>query len=324
MSKLARFLCMAVGLFFLADAALAQPWPQQRPITLINPFAPGGGVDVFARPLAAQFDKQIGARFLVENRAGAGGTVGAAVAAKAAPDGYTFLVGAAHHTIAPSVYPKLEYDIETDFIPIGMVARPPQVIVVHPDRVPVKTLAELIDYARANPDKLNFGSAGNGTVHHLAGELFKIVTKTKLVHVPFRGAGPMMQDLVAGHIEMAFDGLGTSAVQIGTGRLRALAVASPQRSPTVPEVPTTAEAGLPGFEVSTWYAMWAPKGTPGEIVERMARELKIALETPEIKDMWLRNGSDAPILMRAEFGAFVKSEVERWGKVVKEAGVKLE
>jgi len=158
----------------------------------------------------------------------------------------------------------------------------------------------------------------------LAGELFKILTKTKLTHIPFRGAGPMMQDLVAGHVDLAFDGLGTSAAQIAGGRLRPLAVASARRSPTVPDVPTAAEAGLPGFEVSTWYAIWAPKGTPEPIVERMARELKTALETPEIQEIWVKNGSDVTIMLRAEFGAYVRSEIERWGKVVKEAGVKLE
>jgi tripartite-type tricarboxylate transporter receptor subunit TctC len=310
-------------LTLLATASTAQSWPQ-KPITFLNPFPAGGGTDVFARPLGAQLDKQLGVRILIDNRSGAGGTVGAAVAAKMPPDGYGFFIGATHHTIAPSIYPKLEYDLERDFIPVGLIAHPPQIIVVHPTKVAAKTLSELIEHARKNPGVLNYGSAGNGTTHHLTGELFQILTKTKMVHVPFRGAGPLMQDLLAGHVDMAFDGLGTSAAQVVAGRLRPLAVASAQRSPTVPDVPTAAEAGLPGFEVSTWYAMWAPKGTPEPIVERMSRELKTALEMPTIKETWIKNGSDVRIMLRAEFGAYVKAETERWAKVVKEAGVKLE
>jgi tripartite-type tricarboxylate transporter receptor subunit TctC len=324
MPTLARCLALAAaaGLAALAGPTLAQSWPQ-KPITFLNPFPAGGGTDVYARPLGAQLDKQLGVRVLIDNRAGAGGTVGAAVAAKMAPDGYGFFIGATHHTIAPSIYPRLEYDLEKDFIPVGLIARPPQIVVVHP-KVEAKTLAELIDYARKNPDKFNYGSAGNGTTHHLTGELFKILTKVNLTHVPFRGAGPLMQDLLAGHVDMAFDGLGTSAAQVVAGRLRPLAVASAQRSPTVPDVPTAAEAGLPGFEVSTWYAMWAPKGTPEPIVDRMAQELKTALETPAIRETWVRNGSDVTIMLRGEFGAYVRAETERWAKVVKDAGVKLE
>jgi tripartite-type tricarboxylate transporter receptor subunit TctC len=324
MPTLARSLGLAAvaSIVAMAGPALAQSWPT-KPITFLNPFPAGGGTDVYARPLGAQLDKQLGVRFIIDNRAGAGGTVGAAVAAKMPPDGHSFFIGATHHTIAPSIYPKLEYDLEKDFIPVGLIARPPQIVVVHP-KVEAKTLAELIAYARKNPDKLNYGSAGNGTAHHLAGELFQILTKTMMTHVPFRGAGPLMQDLIAGHVDLAFDGLGTSAAQIAGGRLRPLAVASAQRSPTVPEVPTAAEAGLANYEVSTWYAMWAPKGTPGPIVERMAQELKTALEQPSIKETWIKNGSDVTIMLRAEFGAYVRSETERWAKVVKEAGVKLE
>jgi tripartite-type tricarboxylate transporter receptor subunit TctC len=317
--------CLTLGLLagFCATPhqAQAQSWPQ-KPITFIVPFAAGGGTDAFARPLAAQLDTQLGARVLVENKPGAGGTLGASTAAKAAPDGYTFFVGGAHHAIAPSLY-KLDYDLEKDFIPIAMIARPPQVIVVHPTKVAAKTLAELIDYARANPDKLAYASAGAGTTHHLAGELFKTMTKTRLLHVPYRGAGPAMQDLLAGHVDMEFDGLGSSANQIKSGNLRALAIAAPKRVPAFPDVPTVAEAGLPGYEVATWYAVFAPKNTPADIVARMGKELRAALQVPKIKEAWERNGSDVPVVMDKEFGAFVASEVARWGKVVKDAGVKL-
>ena len=306
----------------LPTPAFAQSYPQ-RPITFIVPFAAGGGTDAFARPLAAQIENQIGQRIIIENRAGAGGTTGASAAAKASPDGYTFFIGAAHHAIAPALYPKLDYNIETDLIPIGLVATPPQVIVVHPGKVQAKTLGELIAFLKANPGKLNYGSAGNGTTHHLTGELFKLETRTDLVHVPYRGAGPALADLIAGQIDVMFDGLGSSAAQIQGGSLRALAVASPRRSPAVPDVPTTAEAGLPGFEVATWYAMWAPKGTPPEIVARMQAELRTALAAQPIKDAWGRNGSDIPSMSPADFTKFLTAEIARWGKVVTEAKVGL-
>jgi tripartite-type tricarboxylate transporter receptor subunit TctC len=300
----------------------AQAWPA-RPITFIVPFAAGGGTDAFARPLAAQLETQIGQRVIIENRAGAGGTTGASAAAKAPADGYTFFVGAAHHSIAPALYPRLDYNIETDFEPIGLVSTPPQVIVVHPGKVQARTLQEFIAFARANPDKLNYGSAGNGTTHHLTGELFKLQTQTKIVHVPYRGAGPALADLIAGQIDVMFDGLGSSASQIQGGALRALAVASPKRSPAIPDVPTTAEAGLPGFEVATWYALWAPKGTPTEIVTRMSQELGKALQSQPIREAWARQGSDIPTMTVAEFRPFLTSEIARWGRVVKEANVGL-
>ncbi len=301
--------------------AAAQAWPQ-KPVSFIVPFPAGGGTDAFARPLAAQLEQQLGQRILIDNRGGAGGTVGASAASKATPDGYTFFIGAAHHAIAPALYPKLDYNILTDFIPVGVIAQPPQVIVVHPGKVQAKTLAELIEFGRKNPDKLNYGSAGNGTTHHLAGELFKLLSKANFTHVPYRGAGPLMQDLVAGQVDLAFDGLGSSAAQIAGGRLRALAVAAPKRAAAFPDVPTAAEAGLPGYEVSTWYAMWAPKNTPPEIVEKMTGELKKALAAPMIVEAWKKNGSEIPNLYGAPFGAFVKSEVGRWGKVVAEANIK--
>jgi tripartite-type tricarboxylate transporter receptor subunit TctC len=307
----------------VAGHAQAQTWPD-KPITFIVPFAAGGGTDAFARPLAAQLDTQLGKRVLIENRAGAGGTVGASAASKAAPDGYTFFMGAAHHAIAPSLYPSLDYNIEKDFIAVALIARPPQVVVVNPDKVAAKTLAEFIAYAKANPGKLNYGSAGAGTTHHLAGELFKILTKTNIQHVPYRGAGPAMQDLIAGHVPVVFDGLGSSAAPVRAGQLRALAVAAPKRVPAFPDLPTVAEAGLPGYEVSTWYGLFAPKNTPPAIVQQMIKELQTAMQTPTVKEAWERNGSDVPDVTGAEFAKLVTAEVERWRKVVTEANVKLD
>lgn len=311
-----------LGAATVAGPAAAQDWPT-RPVTFIVPFPAGGGTDAFARPLAQQLDGQLGQRVIIENRSGAGGTAGAAAAARAEPDGYTFFVGATHHAIAPSIYPKLSYDIEKDFIPVAVIARPPHVVVVHP-KVEAKTLKDLIAQAKAKPDSMTYGHAGMGTTHHLAGELFKQLTDTKIRQVPYRGAGPMMADLVAGQINMAFDGLGTSAGQISSGTIRALAVAAPQRVKTLPDVPTAAEAGVPGYEAATWYALFAPKGTPQPIVDRMIKEVRTALQSPNIQAAWEKNGTDVPDVTGPEFGKLVSSEVARWGKVVRDAGVKLE
>jgi tripartite-type tricarboxylate transporter receptor subunit TctC len=298
----------------------AQAWPQ-KPVTLVVPFAAGGGTDAFARPLAAYWENKLGVRFIIENKAGAGGTVGASAAAKAAPDGYTLFIGAAHHAIAPAIYPKLDYDIEKDFVPIGVISVVPQVVVVNPSKVQARTLAEFVQQIQKNPGAMNFASAGHGTTHHLAGELFKLVTRTNITHVPYRGAGPAMTDLVAGHVEMMFDGLGSSAERITNGQLKALAVAAPKRSATFPDLPTAAEAGVQGYEVSTWYGLWAPKNTPPALVARITEELRGALATPLMKETWFRNGSEIPDLYGPAFGSFVSSEIARWGKVVKDAGV---
>jgi tripartite-type tricarboxylate transporter receptor subunit TctC len=293
-------------------------------VRIINPFPAGGGVDVFTRPIAAKLTLALGQNFYVENMGGAGGTVGAAAAAKAPPDGYTFFVGAIHHTIAESIYSKLTYNIERDFEPVTVIAYVPNVIVIHPKHANIKTYADFLAYVKANPGKLNFGSAGNGTSHHLVGELYKLRTGTDLVHVPYKGAGPMMQDLIAGNVDMAFDGMGTSAPQIKGGRLRALAVSTPARSPIVPDVPTLTELGLPDFEVTTWYAMWAVKGTPKPIIDRMYQEVAKALAQPDIQKIWEEQGAVAGGQSPAEFGRFVHSEVQRWGKVVKDAGIRID
>ena len=314
------------ALLFAASASLAQAqaqaWPT-KPIRILNPFPAGGGTDTYARPLAAKLTQSLGQSVYIENQGGAGGTVGAGNAARAAPDGYTFFMGAIHHTIAESVYTKLPYGLEKDFIPITVAAYVPQVMVVHPKH-PFKTIKELVDYAKANPGKLNFGSPGNGTGHHLAMELFMRTTGTQMVHIPYRGAGPMMQDFLAGMVDVVFDGMGTSAAQIKGGKLRALAVATPKRLPGFPDLPTMDEAGVPGMVVSAWYALWAIKGTPKEIVDRMYTETAKALQLPDIKEIWASAASDVGGQPPEQFGAFVHSEIERWAKVVKDAGVKLD
>lgn len=323
MNRRFLFAALAVVAAALATPAWAQPYPN-RPITIVVPFPAGGGTDTFARPLSAVLSRQLNQRVIIDNRGGAGGTLGASVAAKAAPDGYTLFMGAVHHAIAPSFYPKLDYNIETDFVPITMVASVPQVIVVNPQRVPARDLKSFIELLRKNPGKYNYGSAGNGTSHHLAGELFKLQTKTFITHIPYRGAGPALQDLVAGQVDMMFDGLGSSAQHIRAGRIVALAVAADKRSPAFPNVPTAAEMGLPDYKVSTWYALFAPKGTPKDIVDKLAAEVRKALDSPELKEAWATNGADAPNLSERALGAYVHSEIERWAKVTRASGAKLD
>ena len=323
-STLTGFLKKALlASLFLPMAAFAQEWPN-KPITFIVPFPAGGGTDAFARPLAAQLTKQLGKQIVIDNRGGAGGTLGASIAAKAAPDGYTFFVGAAHHAIAPAMYPNLDYDFEKSFIPVAMIANPPQVIVVNPKNVQVKDLKEFIALLKKNPGKFNYASAGNGSSHHLAGEQFKMLTKTFITHIPYRGAGPAMQDLIAGQVDIEFDGLGSSAAQIKNGSIVALAVASQKRAPGFPNVPTAAEAGLVGYEVSTWYGLFAPKGTPQAIVDKMTAEVQKAINMPDVKTIWTNNGSDTPNLTGEAFGKFVAADTKRWAAVAKASGAKLD
>ena len=298
-------------------------WPN-RPVNIIVPFPSGGGTDAFARPLSALLTRSLGKQMIIDNRGGAGGTLGATIAAKSAPDGYTFFMGAVHHAIAPSMYPKLDYSIETDFIPVGLVSNVPQVIVMNPQRVQATDLKGLLDTLRKNPAKLNYASAGNGTSHHLAGELFKLQTKTFITHIPYRGAGPALQDLITGQVDLMFDGLGSSAPHIKSGRIRALAVAASKRAPGFPEVPTSAEAGVPTYQVATWYSLWAPKGTPMPIVEQMQAELRKAFATPDLQTAWTSLGTDTPNLYGDAFGKFVGSEIKRWAEVVKGSGAKLD
>jgi tripartite-type tricarboxylate transporter receptor subunit TctC len=222
------------------------------------------------------------------------------------------------------MYPKLDYNIESDFIPVGLVSSVPQVIVVNPQKVQASTLAQFLEFTRKNPGRLNYGSAGNGTSHHLAGELFKLQTRTQITHIPYSGAGPALRDLVGGQIDMMFDGLGSSAAHIKGGRIRALAVASEKRSPAFPELPTSAEGGVPTYQVATWYGIWAPKGTPREAVAAMQAEMRKALNGDDLKTSWLGLGTETPNLWGDDFGRFVSAEIRRWAEVVKASGAKLD
>jgi tripartite-type tricarboxylate transporter receptor subunit TctC len=314
---------LALALLLLVPAlACAQAWPA-KPVRLVVPFPAGGGTDAFARPLAAQLSQQMGQQFIIDNRGGAGGTIGADNVAKSPGDGYTFLVGAVHHAIAVSVYAKLPYDLERDLVPVTLVSIVPNVVVVNP-KVPALTLRQLIDFAKANPGRLNYASAGNGTSHHLAGELFKKLTGTEINHIPYKGAGPAMQDLVGGQVDMMFDGMGSSAPQIRGNRIRPLAVATVVRSPAFPAVPTAAEAGVDGYEVTTWYALWAPAGTPPEIVNRLQQEVAKAMAVPVIRDTWAAQGAELGGNTPAAFGSFVKREIAKWAEVAKAAGARID
>lgn len=302
--------------------AQASAWPA-KPVNLVVPFPAGGGTDAFARPLAAQFSKSTGKTLVIDNRGGAGGTVGASFAARAAADGYTLFMGGVHHSIAPAMYPKLDYDIEKDFIPLALLARVPQVLVVNP-KTPSANFKQFLDHVKNNPGKLNYGSAGAGTSHHLAGELFKQQTNTFIIHIPYRGAGPALQDLMSGSVDMMFDGLGSSAAHIKGGRIKALMVSGTKRSPAFPDVPCAAELGLPDYTVTTWYGLWAPKGTPADVQARIVEEVNRLAATDEIKASWASNGAEFGKLTPAQFGTFVAAEVKRWAAVVKASGAKLD
>jgi len=313
----------AAGLAGTALSGQAQStWPT-KPVTLIVPFPAGGGTDAFARPLSAQFARVTGKQLIIDNRGGAGGTLGASIAAKAQPDGYTLFMGGAHHAIAPSMYPKLDYDLEKDFVPLVLVANVPQVLVVNPKKINVDFKAFLA-MLRQNPGKMNYGSAGSGSSHHLAGELFKQQTKTFITHIPYRGAGPALQDLIAGNIDMMFDGLGSSASHIKGGRIKALMVAGAKRNPAFPDVPCAAELGLPDYTVTTWYGIWAPKGTPADVQARAVEDIRKAGMTDEAKAVWANQGAEFGNLTPQQFGQFISAEVKRWANVVKLSGAKLD
>ena len=311
----------ALGTPLSAQAQTAYP---NKPIRLVVPFPPGGGTDAFARPLAKVLTQQMGQTVIIDNKGGAGGTLGADLVSKAAPDGYTILMGAVHHTIAVSMYPRLGYSLTKDLVSVTPVSYVPNVVVVNPQRMPVKNIAEFMSAVKSSPGKYAYGSAGNGTTHHLAVEQYKVATKTFIIHVPYRGAGPALQDLLAGQVDMMFDGLGSSIQHIKAGKITPLAVTSVQRSPVLPNVPTLAEAGVKGYEARTWYGVWAPAGTPAEIVNRLQTEIKKALESKELKDLWASLGAEAGGQSPADFAKFIDVEIKKWAKVVKDSGAKID
>ena len=323
---LAAFVAIAASaLAGFSVSASAQSWPAPgKAITFINPFPPGGAVDAFGRPLAKQVATQLGTSVVVDNRGGAGGTVGAAIAAKMPPDGYTWLLGAVHHSIAPSMYPHLSYDITRDFEPVALLSSVPHVIVVNPRKFPKNDLKSIIETIRKNPGKYNYASTGNGTSQHLAGELFKIQNKLFITHIPYRGTGPALQDLVAGQVDMMFDTLAGSAPFIKSGQLIAVAVATAKRVEGFPNIPTAMEAGMPNYVVSSWYAIWAIKGTPRDVYDKMTDEVNKALSSRDLQERWATLGSTVPQMNRPELANFINQEITRWREVVKASNAKLD
>ena len=303
--------------------ACAQDGYPAKPLRFILPFPPGGGTDILGRVIAERLSASLGQPVVTENRGGAGGNVGAEAAAHSAPDGYTIVLVAPSLAISPSLYSKLNYDPVKDLAPIGLVATVPNVMITHP-AVEAKNLQEFIALARSRPGAMNYGSGGAGTSNHLAGELFNMVTGTKLVHVPYKGVNLAMQGVLAGEIQLVFIGIPAALPHIKAGKLRALALVAPQRSPALPEVPTVAEAGLKDFEVTTWYGIMTPSGTPRPIVSRLNAELVKIMHTPDVKERLAGMATDPLTSTPEEFAVYLKQEIAKWGDVVRKANLKAD
>ncbi len=313
----------AAGALVLASsAAFAQPWPSKT-ITLVVPFPPGGTTDVLARTLADKLTAALGQTVIVESRPGAGATLGAAYVAKSQPDGYTLLVGAVHHTIATSVYKKLPYDFQKDFAPITTIALVPNVLTVNVS-TPVKNVAELVAMAKSQPGKLTYGSNGNGTAQHLIGTQFQNVSGTEIVHIPYKGSGPLATDLLGGQITMSFDTVTPVLPHIKAGKLRPLAVTTIKRSSALPDVPTLDEAGLKGFNLGTWFGVLAPAATPKEIVAKLNAEMVKVIQSPDFRKRMEEIGAE-PVGDTADHMAQqIKAETEKFARLVKEAKVTID
>jgi tripartite-type tricarboxylate transporter receptor subunit TctC len=313
----------------LPNALRAQgAWPT-KPVRIVVPFPAGGTTDILARALAPELGRVFGQTFIVDNKPGAGGNLGAAEVARAAPDGHTLLMGTVGtHGINQSLYPKLPYDPVKDFVPITLVAGVPNVLVMNPakaDALKINSVPDLIRYAKANPGKLNMASSGNGTSIHLSGELFKTMTGTYLLHFPYRGSGPAVLDLIGGTMDLMFDNLPSSLPHVKAGKLKALAVTSAQRSAALPELPTIAEAAaLKGYEASSWFGLLAPAGTPADVVTRVQQETAKALSTPALKERLLAQGAIPSGMSSAEFASMINAETKKWAQVVKASGAKVD
>jgi tripartite-type tricarboxylate transporter receptor subunit TctC len=324
MTDLSRRSTLA-GMLALASVggARAADWPD-HPITLIVPFPAGGGSDLFARPIAARMAAELGQTMVIDNRSGAGGTIGTAVAGRAAPDGYTLLLGDTGLVYAPSVYAKPGFDFGRDFAPIAALARVPYVLAVNPARLDVTTLAAFVAEAKKRPGAIDVGSAGIGTLTHLAIGLFEERTGIRLNHVPYRGGAPMLQDLLAGQVAAAFVVAGALAPHVADGKVRALAVANRRREPILANVPTMQEAGVKELRIAIWFGLFAPAATPVPILDRLHGAAQGALRDPEIRRLWAEQGARVELESRAEFATFVARETERWSRIAKAANIRLE
>lgn len=321
-SGLVRLSILAVSLTF-AGPALAQEWPT-KPVSLVVPFPTGGTTDVLARALGDELSKSLGQTVIVENRPGAGATIGADHVAKARPDGYTLLMGAVHHTIATSVYNRLPYDFQKDLTPVSTMAMVPNVLVVNAERTPAKTVDELVALAKASPVEFAYGSNGNGTAQHLIGTQFQTSTGITLLHVPYRGSGPLTTDLLGGQVVMSFDTLTPVLPHIQAGKLTALAVTTAKRASALPDTPTLEEAGLKDFDIGTWFGVLAPAGTPEAIVERLNKEINNILAQPEFQNRMRQQGAEPMMGSPADFAKRIDEETKKFAALVKEANVKIE
>ncbi|MHA7598731.1 Bug family tripartite tricarboxylate transporter substrate binding protein [Alicycliphilus sp. T452] len=325
--KLARRTLLA-GMAVAAAGALplgaaAQNYPA-KPVTIIVPFSAGGTTDILARIVGQGLQTELGQPFVVDNRAGAGGNIGASLAAKAPADGYTLFMGTVGtHAINQALYKKLPFDPVKDFAPISRVATVPNLLVAHPSQ-PYKTVKELIAYAKANPGKVTFGSPGSGASPHVSGELFRTMTGTDLLHVPYKGSAPAMTDLLGGQISIMFDNMPSAIQHVRSGKLRPIAVTTAKRSPELPDVPTIAEAGVPGYEAMSWFGMFAPAATPKPVLDKLNAALVKVLNQPDVKKKIAEQGGDVVAETPAQFAAFIKAESAKWGKVVKESGATVD
>ncbi len=312
---------LALLLAFAADA-IAQSYPS-RPIRFVVPFPPGGGNDIVGRIVALKLAEALGQPVVVDNRAGAGGTIGTDIVAKSPPDGHTMLINNISLAVNATLFAKLPYDTLKDLAPVTLVGRQPNLLVVHPS-VPAQSVRELLALAKAKPRQLNYGSGGVGTASHLATELLKLMAHVDLEHVPYKGLGPALTDLIGGQVQLIISTLASAMPQVKTGRLRPLAVTTLKRSSFFPEVPTMDEAGVRGYEFDTWYGLLVPAGTPRAIVDRLNQETAKALASAAVKEQFAAQGLEAAPRSAGRFGAYLKSEVEKWGKVVRASGAKAE
>jgi len=320
--KITRRAAIAGALLPLAARAQAPEWPS-RPVRFIVPYPPGGPTDIMGRIVAQAVQGPLGQPFVVENRAGANGLIGSEQAARATPDGSTFLVNASAHVIVPHLTPNMPIDVLADFAPVTNIAAVPLWLVVNP-ALPVRSVAEFIAYARANPGRIAYASSSQGGAPHLAGELFKLMTGTDLVHVPYRGSGPAGQDLIAGTVQAMFDSVPASAGAVRDGRLRALGVTTRNRIAPFPDLPTIDEAGVPGYEISTWYGIWAPARTPPAIIARLQQAVASAARNPETRARFDALGAEPVADSPEDYARFVRADFDRWGKLVRDARIKLD
>jgi len=315
---------MGMGLL----GALPLGWAQtaaypSRAVRMVVPFPPGGPTDVLARIVATKLGERFGQAFAIDNKAGSSGMMGSADVVKAAPDGYTLLGNASIHVINPSLYPKIPFDALADFTPITQLAHVPLILVVNND-LPVRSVKELIAYAKANPGKLNFASSGNAAAPHLAGESFKLATGIDMQHVPYKGSSPALTDLIGGQVQLMFDSMPSAMPFVKAGKLRPLAVTTAKRSLAVPDLSTVAEAGVPGYDISTWYGLWGPKGLSKEVTDKLANEVARILKLPDVKERYAALGAEPVGNSPEEFAAYCKSELLKWAKVVKDSGAKAD